>query len=61
MLEQVNQNDPVTDRCNLYISEKYLIICKTLNERNELISTCRHANNFTLRNFVTQHFNYEVF
>ena len=35
-----------TKRCNLCMSEKFIIIChpelSSLNKRNELISTCRH-------------------
>ena len=37
----------ITKRCNLFITEKFYIICKpgagTLNKRNELASACRHA------------------
>ena len=39
----------LTKRCNLCTAEKHFIITKpelaTLNKRNELISTCRHAEN----------------
>ena len=41
-----------TKRCNLCILEKYYIICKpqlcTLNKRQELSSTCRHARSYLL-------------
>ena len=42
------------NRCNLCLWEKYFIICKpelaTLNKRNELLSSCRHAKKFLLTN-----------
>ena len=41
-------------RCNLFLKEKFLIICRpelsTLNKRNELVSSCRHRNKALLRN-----------
>ena len=41
-------------KCNLCLAEKILIICKpklcTLNKRNKLSSSCRHANKFLLTN-----------
>ena len=56
ILKNAKPYDPATNRCNLCIGEKYFIICKpqlsTLNKRNELVSGCRHACNFILRNFV---------
>ena len=43
-----------TKRCNLCLTEKIFIICRTelctLNKRNELASTCRHATKFLLTN-----------
>ena len=40
-------------QCNLCLTEKYFIICKpnlcSLNKRNELASTCHHANKFLLK------------
>ena len=43
-----------TKRCQLCLWEKYFIITskksKTLNSRSELISKCRHANKFLLKN-----------
>ena len=46
----------VTKKCNLCLSEKYYIICRpnmaTLNNRNELVSSCRHAKKFLLNNVI---------
>ena len=57
ILKQAKPYNPSSKRCNLCTWEKYYIICKpeiaTLNKRNELVSACRHANKFLLRNFVT--------
>ena len=43
-----------TRKCSLCIAEKFYILCKpgfaTLNKRNELLGSCRHKNNFLLRN-----------
>ncbi len=43
-----------TKQCNLCILEKYYIICHqdkaTLNKKSELVSHCRHANKFLLKN-----------
>ena len=43
-----------SNRCNLGLYEKYFIICKpdlaSLNKRNELISSCRHAGKYALKN-----------
>ena len=40
-------------RCNLCLWEKYFIICQpemsTLNNRSELMNTCRHSTKFLLR------------
>lgn len=45
-----------TKRCNLCLLEKYFIICRTdlcsLNKRNELTSSCRHASKHLLKNFT---------
>ena len=47
----------ITKKCNLCLSEKFIIVCKkhlcSLNRRNELASPCQHKNKFTLRNHVT--------
>ena len=44
----------VRKRCNLCIAEKYYIICQPqsaiLNKCNELISKCRHNEQFLLKN-----------
>ena len=41
-------------RCNLYLKEKFLIICRPelskLNKRSELVSSCSHRNKALLRN-----------
>ena len=46
----------VTKKCNLCLWEKYYIICRpnmaTLNKRNELVSSCRHAKKFLLNNVI---------
>ena len=46
----------VSDRYNLYLWEKYFIICRpelaTLNKRNELVISCRHAEKFLLKDFT---------
>ena len=42
----------VTKKCNLRLWEKYFTLCKlemsTLNNRNELTTSCRHARKFLL-------------
>ena len=47
-------------QCNLCLTEKYFIIFRpgmaTLNKRTELISTCRHARKFLLRNSTWQRY-----
>ena len=55
ILKQTSPYNPVSNRCNLCLWEKYFIICRpelaTLNKRNELVTSCRHANKFLLKNF----------
>ena len=55
ILKQTIPFSPVSNRCNLCLWEKYFIICRpelaTLNKRNELVTSCRHANKFLLKNF----------
>ena len=55
ILKRAKSYSNVSKRCNLCLWEKYFIICKpnmaTLNRQNELVSTCRHANRFLLKNF----------
>ena len=57
ILKQAKPYNPISNRCNLCLWEKYFIICKpelaTLNKRNELVNTCRHASKFLLKNFIT--------
>jgi hypothetical protein len=57
ILKRARSYSNASKRCNLCIWEKYFIICKpdiaTLNRRNELVSTCRHANKDLLKNFIT--------
>ena len=43
-------------KCNLCLTEKYHIITsplKLLNKRSELVSKCRHSNNYFLNNYKT--------
>ena len=46
----------VTKKCNLCLWEKYYIICRpdlaTLNNRNELVTSCRHAKKFLLNSVI---------
>jgi hypothetical protein len=53
-LKRAKPYSPASNRCNLCLWEKYFIICKpelaTLNKRNELVSSCRHAKKFLLAN-----------
>ena len=55
ILKQTTPFSPVSNRCNLCLWEKYFIISRpelaTLNKRNELVTSCRHANKFLLKNF----------
>ena len=57
IIKQASPYNNTSNRCNLCLWEKYFIICHpslaTLNKRNELVSSCRHANKYLLRNFVT--------
>ena len=43
-------------RCNLCLWEKYFIICQpemsTLNNRSELMNTCRHSTKFLLKTIL---------
>jgi hypothetical protein len=53
ILAHVKSYSPISKRCNLCTTEKYYIIChpnlSTLNNRNELASSCRHRRKFLLR------------
>ena len=55
ILKQTPPFSPVSNRCNLCLGEKCFIICRpelaTLNKRNELVTSCRQANKFLLKNF----------
>jgi len=57
ILRHARPYSPKSKRCNLCLLEKYYIIIHpelgTLNKRNELVSSCRHAAKFLLRNAVT--------
>ena len=54
ILAEANPYSNTNKRCNLCITEKYFILCKpvlcSLNSRNELINTCRHARKYNLSN-----------
>ena len=54
ILARANSYSNTNKRCNLCIAEKYFIICKpqlcSLNSRNELVNTCRHARKCCLTN-----------
>ena len=49
--------NPASNRCNLCLWEKYFIICRvdlaSLNKRNELVTSCRHARKFLLSSFTS--------
>ena len=54
ILKQAKPYNNTSNRCNLCLWEKYFIICKpslaSLNRRNELVSSCRHADKFLIKN-----------
>ena len=56
ILKHAASYNPTSNRCNLCLWEKYFIICKpdlaSLNKRNELISSCRYAGKYALKNFT---------
>lgn len=56
ILKHAASYNPVSERCNLCLWEKYFIICRpelaTLNRRNELVSSCRHARKYLLSNLI---------
>ena len=58
ILKQAKPYNSTSNRCNLCLREKYFIICKpslaSLNKRNELVSSCRHADKFLIRNLQIQ-------
>ena len=51
-LKQSTAYSNITKKCNLCLWETFFIICKShmisLNKRNELVSTCRHARKVLL-------------
>ena len=53
-LENELSHDDSETSSNLSVWEKNFIICRpdlgTLNKRNELITSCRHASKFLLKN-----------
>jgi hypothetical protein len=53
-LKRAKPYNPASNRCIPCLWEKYFIVCKhelaTLNKRNELVSSCRHAKKFILIN-----------
>ena len=55
-VKQARSYSNITKKCNLCLWEKFFILCKpemsTLNSRNELISCCRHARKFLLKNVL---------
>lgn len=55
-IKQAQSYSNICEKCNLCRWEKYFIICKpelsTLNNRNELVSSCRHSKKFLLKNIV---------
>ena len=55
ILKHASPFNPASNRCNLCLWEKFFIICRpdlaTLNKRNELVTSCRHASKFILSNF----------
>ena len=58
--KKVPPHSNITKKCLLCLHEKPEIINypeqnKLLNKRYELISKCRHANKFLLRNYKTKH------
>ena len=56
-IKQAPSYSNVTKKCNFCLWEKYFILCKpemsSLNNRNELVSCCRHSRKFLLRNVIT--------
>ena len=56
VLQKVNSYNPITRRCNLYLSEKLEIVLhddsNVLNKRNEVINKSRHYNKYALARSV---------
>ena len=53
ILKQAKSYNNTSNRCNLCLWEKYFIICRpsmaSLKKRNELVSSCRHADKFLIK------------
>ena len=53
--KHANAYQRVTNKCQLCLAEKVSILqanpSTTINRRSELVSKCRHKNNFKLKNF----------
>ena len=58
VLKQCKPYSSISNKCNLCLFEKYVIICKknlcSLNKRNELASSCQHRTRYLLQNFVVK-------
>ena len=58
VLKQCKPYNSISNKCNLCLFEKYVIICKknlcSLNKRNELSSSCPHRSRYLLKNFVVK-------
>ena len=58
VLKQCKPYSSISNKCNLCLFEKYVIICKknlcSLNKRNELASSCPHRTRYLLKNFVVK-------
>ena len=57
ILKQAAPFNPASNSCNSCLWKKYFIICRTdlasLNKRNELVTSCRHARKFLLSSFTS--------
>ena len=55
-VKQARSYSNVSKKCNLCLWEKYFLICKseisTLNNRNELTSSCKHCRKFLLNTTI---------
>ena len=56
ILKHATSFNLVSERCNLCLWEKYFNICRpdlaTLNRRNELVFSCRHAKKYLFSNLI---------
>ena len=56
IIKQCRPYSNVSNKCNLCLFEKFIIICKknlcSLNKRNELASSCPHRNRYLLKNIL---------